>query len=497
MRLRTEALLALPALFLLLALSVSVVRAQSTGPAIMRNEAIVDFPHTVTFQLELPEGTTISEAILTYQLDREGCLKAGTQVPVEIDGSTLEWTWVMSRSGNPPPGAGLWWEWTFSDGSGNTFTTPRETLTFRDERFDWRTVEAVSSSSAAPIRLHWYEGDEVGPVLLEAAVAGLDRLEQDAGISLQGDVEMYIYGSAADMREALLYVQDWAGGAAISDYSTVLLGVPPDIAESWGRRTVRHELTHLALEQFGRSCLGGSRPTWLEEGLATYAEGEPDEQTVADIENGVQNNTFQPVRSLNGSFPAQRDEVTGAYSQSYSLVDFLLANYGREKLQELVLTLAAAEQYDAALEQVYGFNADGLETAWREAIGAPPRPIPPTPTPLLAANIPTVVPLDAARRMPTPGSGAPAAETTIIAAPEEPTRLPATDESITAPVTTAAATATLPTAATATAPAEQPEPAVEPNGESSGICGLAVAPLMFIAMAMGARSRRARKGRRG
>ena len=30
-------------------------------------------------------------------------LAAGTQVPVAVTGSTVEWTWVMSRSGNPPP----------------------------------------------------------------------------------------------------------------------------------------------------------------------------------------------------------------------------------------------------------------------------------------------------------------------------------------------------------------------------------------------------------
>jgi hypothetical protein len=484
-------LLALAVPLFLLSVSAPVSWAQSAGPAIARNEAIVDYPHAVTFQLELPEGTDISEAFLTYQLDRDVCLQAGTQAPAEIDGSTAEWTWVMSRSGNPPPGAGLWWEWTYSDGEGNTFTTARESLTFSDDRFPWRTVEAAGSNSGVPIRLHWYEGDDVGPLLLEAAVAGLDSLQQDTGIALQGDVEMYIYASAADMREALLYVQDWTGGAAFADYSVILMGVPPDIAESWGTRTVRHEMAHLALEQFGRSCLGGSRPNWLEEGLATYAEGEPDERTLEDIEDGIQNNAFQPVRSLNGSFPARRDEVTPAYSQSYSLVDYLLANYGGEKLQELVVTLAEAEEYDAALEKVYGFNADGLETAWRAAIGAPPRPIPPTPTPLLAANIPTVVPLDAARSMPTPGSGGPAVSPTVIAAPQEPSNSPEATATVAPAVSAVDAAATM--AATAT---EQPEPAAE-SSTGPGICGLATAPLMLIPVALGMKGRRVRKGRSG
>jgi hypothetical protein len=368
----------------------------------LANEAIVDFPETVTFRLELDVEEPIVEATLIYQLGREGCLVAGTHVPVEVTGSSLEWTWVMSRSGNPPPGAKISWHWEVTGASGNTITTPAKELTFADERFEWRTIEAQSASLSAPIRLHWYEGEEVGPVLLEAAMAGLERLQQDTGIELQGEVQFFIYADSEDMREALLYVQDWAGGIAFTDYNTILIGVPPHLAETWGSSTVRHELAHLVINQFSLSCLGGSLPNWLSEGLAVYAEGEPDEQTLKDIEEGIEGDLFQPVRTLNGSFPAQGDAASAAYSQSYSLVNYLLDTYGQEKIQELLLVLAGATSYDAALEKVYGFNADGLEVAWRKHIGAPLRQIPPTPTPFLAANVPTVVPLNPAQSWPTP-----------------------------------------------------------------------------------------------
>jgi hypothetical protein len=365
---------------------------------IVLNEAEVDFPDSVTFQLVLGQNTDIAEAELSYQVGRDSCIEAGTHVPVEADGSTLEWTWVMSRSGNPPPGAQMWWEWSITDSAGDVFTTERHSLVFSDERFDWRSVSSEDSS----ITLYWYEGDEVGPVLLDAAESGLERLEQDTGIELEGEVQVYVYGDPADMRGALLYVQDWAGGLAFSEYNTILLGVRPVLATTWGSDTIRHELAHLVIGQFGQSCVGGSRPTWLEEGLATYAEGEPTQEVLQDIEEGIENNSFQPVRSLNGSFPAHSDEANAAYSQSYSLVDFLLQSYGQEALQNLILELAGAEGYDAALESVYGFNADGLETAWRDSIGAPARQIPPTPTPITAASVPTFVPLNSANSVPTP-----------------------------------------------------------------------------------------------
>jgi hypothetical protein len=91
-----------------------------------------------------------------------------------------------------------------------------------------------------------------------------------------------------------------------------------------------------------------------------------------------------------------------AYSQSYSLAAYLLDAYGQEKMQQLLLVLAQGNGYDEALEQVYGFNVDGLEESWRAAIGAPARPIPPTPTRLLASSIPTAVPLGAPVSLPTP-----------------------------------------------------------------------------------------------
>ena len=381
--------------------------AQTAAPTILVNEAVVDFPRTVTFRLEVEAGTELAAASLAYSVGRLSCLEAAAQVPVAVEGSTVEWTWVMARSGNPPPGASLWWEWTLTDTAGNTLTTPRRSLTFSDDRFAWRTA------TAGNIHLHWYEGEDVGPILLEAAVAGLDRLQEEMGIELQENVQIFIYGDSEDMRQAVLYIQDWAGGVAFSEYNTILIGVPPDIAESWGRSTIRHELAHLVIGQFGRSCVGGSRPTWLDEGLAVYAEGSPhaegapdaegpgQDAILRDIEQGVRDNTFEPLRSLSGPFPAHGPAAGIAYSQSYSVVAYLLEAYGQEKMQDLLLTLAEGAGYDEALEQVYGFNVDGLEVAWREAIGAQPRPIPPTPTAIVAANVPTVVPAAAPRSLPT------------------------------------------------------------------------------------------------
>ncbi len=313
-----------------------------------------------------------------------------------------------------------------TDDQGQTYTTPRQDLVFSDDRFEWQTIDQ------GDVTLHWYAGEEVGPLLLEAAVAGLELLEQDMGIELQEDVEFYIYGSSTDMQDAVLYIQDWAGGVAFSEYNVILMGVPPNIAEDWGRSTIRHELAHLVVGQYGQSCVGGHRPTWLEEGLAMYAEGEPSDTVTADLDQGLQENSFAPLRSLNGPFPAHDDEAGSAYSQSYSTIQFLREEYGPEKLRGLILLLAEGESYDDALQTIYDFNVDGLEQQWRAWLGAAARPIPPTPTPLSAAAIPTVIPLAGPETVPTPA--------VVASQPAAPT----------------------------------------PPAPSTAICGLGLAPLMLI-----------------
>ncbi|HUM71199.1 MAG TPA: hypothetical protein PLK31_20395, partial [Chloroflexota bacterium] len=71
-----------------------------------------------------------------------------------------------------------------------------------------------------------------------------------------------------------------------------------------------------------------------------------------------------------------------------------------------ILTLAEGKSTDAALEEVYGFNVDGLELEWRASLGLPSRDIPPTPTPINPAAIPTIVPEGLPASLPTPPSAA-------------------------------------------------------------------------------------------
>jgi len=74
------------------------------------------------------------------------------------------------------------------------------------------------------------------------------------------------------------------------------------------------------------------------------------------------------VQSLSSPFSAYADKALLSYAQSYSLVEFLITSYGQAKMLELLNTFRQGSSYDAALERVYDFDMDELDSLWREYI---------------------------------------------------------------------------------------------------------------------------------
>jgi len=120
-----------------------------------------------------------------------------------------------------------------------------------------------------------------------------------------------------------------------------------------------------------------------------YGEGGLESGDQATLEDAIGNNMLMSVRSLSGGFSEEYDRVSLSYAESYSIVNFLIEQYGQEKMTRLLMELSAGVTGDAALQTIYGFDVDGLEDAWRESIGADPRLQTANPTPV---PTPTIVP---------------------------------------------------------------------------------------------------------
>jgi len=164
----------------------------------------------------------------------------------------------------------------------------------------------------------------------------------------------------------MIHPQEWTGGAAFTRYGIIAIGIAPNNLQ-WGKRAIAHELTHLVIHQVTLNPYSGL-PTWLDEGLAMNTEGTLLPELSISLDKAITGGSLISVRSLSSPFSAYPSESYLAYAQSYSLVEFLISRYGQGKMLELLSTFREGSSYDEAIEMVYGFNMDGLNTMWRDYV---------------------------------------------------------------------------------------------------------------------------------
>lgn len=377
------------AILLLLFLPLTAVSAHAPL-AISINEAILNFPESITFRATIQSDQPINAVVLEYGTQQLTCGQVVAKAfPSFTPDKTVnvEWTWDMRQSGSLPPGTTIWWHWRYRDAAGNEAVSEDQTVTWLDHIHPWQTL------SEGQIRLHWYnQSESFARDLLSAAQKGLERNASQAGLIPDAPIDLYIYASTDDMRQAVLYEPSWTGGMAFPEHNIVILGISATDLD-WGRNAIVHELTHVLVGHLTFSCLGDV-PTWLNEGLAVFSEGDLDPYSQNQLEKAIQSNTLLSVRSLSGSFSEVADKANLSYSQSYSIVKFLIETYGQEKMTQLLIALRDGATIDDALRQIYGFDVDGLEDAWRAAIHAQPRAATPQPTIQPTPTwVPTIAPI--------------------------------------------------------------------------------------------------------
>lgn len=368
----------------------------------IRNEAVLSFPESILFSAELESATPITKVRLHYGTLQDTCGKVSAIAFPEVTPGkrvTVEWDWQMLQSGGEPPGATIWWQWEVFDESGASTFTERQEVTWLDETHPWQTL------SQGLIRLHYYYDDDAyGKTLKDTAVAALDRLADDIGIVPDEPIDLYIYSSTEDLRDAVFYEAGWTGGLAYSDYNIVLIGIAPtDMV--WGKATEAHELTHVLEGDYTFSCLGYT-PTWLSEGLAVYGEGGPSQSELQDFEFNRTINTLFSFRVLSGGFPEDPDLAGLAYSQSYAMVDYLIDEYGKTKMLDFLSAIKAGDEVGAALQKTYGFDLDGFEAEWRDAQGVPPVTPVEDQSSTQPTFVPTIAPIQGAQSQTSAGSNA-------------------------------------------------------------------------------------------
>jgi hypothetical protein len=333
------------------------------------SSAQVYFPGGLAFNIEAASHYDITRIRLHYQTDRLTYAPVTDEAWPEFSPSQrvkAQWVWDMRKVRSPlPPGATVNYWWTIEDANGDILTTPSQEIRFDDLRFDWKNL------TSGQITIHWYKGDQAFiDQLVDACQQALNKLASDTGVHLMQPVNIYIYASSDDLLSAMVFPQEWTGGVCEYEYGTILIGIPVNELE-WGKGAITHELGHMVTHQITYSPYGAILPTWLDEGLAMYAQVNVDPYFKSTLNDAIAKNGLISVRSLSSPFSAIPQEAYLSYAESLSIVEFLIHNYGSDKMLQLLNLFKTGSSYDDAFKQVYGFDEDGLDTVWRAYVMGP------------------------------------------------------------------------------------------------------------------------------
>ncbi len=337
----------------------------ASGPAVLSNSAEMDFPASLTFYISAQSDANITDIRLHYTVDRMKFAEVITEGLVTFTPAknvATRYVLDMRQTGGMPPGSGLTYWWTVTDASGKTTETLPQSVEIQDGRYSWQSLKE------GMITLYWYKGsDAFGQELMDAAQQALGTLADNSGAELANPVSLYIYADAAALQGSMIYAQEWTGGVAFTEYGIVAIGIGTSSSDlAWGKSTISHELTHLVVHQVTFNPYN-SLPPWLDEGLAMNSEGELDYQFSLALTAAKAADTLISVRSLCSPFSAYTNQALLAYAESYEIVRYLIDEYGREKMFELLAVFREGSGYDEALKTVYGFDMEGLNTLWRAA----------------------------------------------------------------------------------------------------------------------------------
>lgn len=339
--------------------------ASAPSDIILSGSVQISFPISLTFKIKAQSDVDIVQLRLHYIVDRQNYANVTSEGWAQFNPASsvdAQWVWDMRKSSLPPGSQVEYW-WTAENVAGKTVETDHSTVSFDDNRYNWQSI------TTEPVTLLWYNGStSFADTLMTAAQQGLERIKDDTGATPQGHVRIYIYASTQDLQGAQLFAPQWEGGVTFQGFNIIAIGVSPSEL-AWGQRAIRHELTHWITGQITFNNYGAGLPTWLDEGLATYGEGSLSPDYQAALNSAIKNNQLISVRSLSGPFSAIPEQAYISYGESNSIVTFLIQTYEKDKMVQLLNVFHQGSSYDKALEQVYGFDQDGLDALWRQSLG--------------------------------------------------------------------------------------------------------------------------------
>ena len=330
------------------------------GLSVARNEATVNFPEGITFTLDAETTDPIANIELLYHAPGLETLSVELP-PFEAGTTALEIEHPVDlRAGVLPTGIDVQYRWRITEADGDIVETPEQVISWFDDRYDWTPL------SGPNVTVYTYDADpNFQQAILDAAERTVSNLAESYGTELEQPVRVWAYADKEHLYGALApNSEPWIAGAAYPPLHVIMVVLPPGDYDEVGR-VVPHEISHQVLYQATKNAFG-SPPQWLDEGLATYWQESGRDRFYSYALELAATGEVPPLRTLNGTFPYERDGATASYAFSLSAVMYILDTWGDEGMSKLLATFPEGITHEDAIEEGLGISFDELDRQWRE-----------------------------------------------------------------------------------------------------------------------------------
>lgn len=338
----------------------------SAAYPLQQGEEKVDWNCLLTYRFG--ESLTLKGKILTQNPPKE------LNLILEADSQTVVQPLSIDDQGNfeyqqnfqrlllrPFARVEYWLEGVLQDGT--PFTTSKREFLYEDNRFPWKT------RSQAPFQVHWRQGDlQFAQTALKVAKEAQLAVKRLIPVEENRLIDIYIYETPGELRQVLQNTNaGWVGAHADPDLDVILIAVSEGLDQRLQmEQQIPHELMHIYLYHYYPTAYA-NMPVWLQEGLATAVEFYPNPEYYPLLETAWQNQSLFNITGLCQSFPSEAARVYVAYAQSAAIVQYLIDQYGIEKIRLLIDAYGEQMDCEAAFYRTYGFSLAQLEGEWQKA----------------------------------------------------------------------------------------------------------------------------------
>ncbi|MEE2884705.1 MAG: peptidase MA family metallohydrolase [Chloroflexota bacterium] len=352
---------------LLLFLSVSIWvmsmasnRVEASNPSIpirvIAKTHVIDFPKSVTLKLEAVSDSPVRSIKIFYTVGKEEAVSI-YGYPEFIPSKTVNAEFVIKTSGanHIPQGVVINYNYLIEDSEGRIKETKSSQLEYLDPIFNWERL------TLGDLVILYHDRSSI---LVERALLDVHaRMVHVRNVLMIEDMKpqkAIVMNSTKESRRNFPYISDRASrdhlysGFAYGNYDLFLL-------VGLSRPGMIHEFTHLLLDEALKSP-SASLPGWLNEGLAMYFESDLSNENPS-LHNALQVDVLLPLSSM-GSVPGKPKDVHLFYTQSLSLVNYLIKGYGENQISNMLQSIGNGIDVSRAFQETYGFSLEEFEEKW-------------------------------------------------------------------------------------------------------------------------------------